>query len=91
LKPSSTRLKHFLLIYSVTEARLLGSPRVFERVVDALGAYEDAERSYRSDPRMQVVLVGARSLAEVRVTHGNYFKNESLPSVIADVLREAVH
>lgn len=37
-------------------------------------AYCAAEREHAHDPNLEIVLLGARSLDDLRVTHGNYFE-----------------
>lgn len=42
----------------------------------AVAAYEAAERAHRRDERLEIVLIGAASLDDIRVTHPHYFNNE---------------
>ena len=73
-------LKHFLLVFDPAtgrEARV----DVFEHAGPALDAYRDAERRFRGQQGIQVVLIGADSLATIRRTHSNYFDDTSIQGV----------
>jgi len=68
-------MQHFLLIYD-HKAQELQEKRVFtdKECDDATVAYQVAERQYRDDPNIEIVLIGADSLATVERTHGHYFR-----------------
>lgn len=72
-------MKHFLLIYD-HKAQTLRDKREFgvgEAEADAAtAAYQAAEREYRTDPDIEIVLIGADSLDTVRRTHGHYLSSE---------------
>lgn len=76
-------LVHFLLVFSHAEQRLLDT-RSFEDSDEATKCYRDAEEAYRGRSDLEVVLVGADSLATIQRTHGHYFMTElgKLPALI---------
>ena len=41
----------------------------------ALEAYAALEEQYRSNPRVEVVLLGSDSIDTIKVTHSNYFED----------------
>lgn len=65
----------FLLVFDHVARRLVASPREFRGdVLAALDAYDEAEEEYAAlRDRYEVLLVGAASLAEVKVTHSRFF------------------
>mgnify|MGYP000848869130 FL=1 len=72
-KPKTDPIKHFLLIYGraagvQVEVRQFGTGSA-----GAVTAYQEVERQFADNPRMDIVLVGSDSLDTVRVTHSNYF------------------
>ncbi|MTV25034.1 hypothetical protein FTX61_06325 [Nitriliruptoraceae bacterium ZYF776] len=71
-------ITRYLLIYDHELERLVAAPREFQgdaEVVAALDAYDAAEDEYADQhPRFEVLLVGADSLATVKVTHGRFFR-----------------
>jgi hypothetical protein len=71
-------MKHFLLIYDVEKGELREPPREFARSDRAVRAYEALEREHLRDESVQIVLLGARSLEAIKVTHANFFKRDSL-------------
>jgi hypothetical protein len=79
-------VKHFLLIYSVKAGKLVAEPKVFRKPDEAVAAYEAAEGEHRNDKTMQVVLVGAHSLEDVKVTHGNFFRTMTVERMIDELL-----
>lgn len=42
----------------------------------AVVAYAEAEHAHRSDERREIVLIGAASLDDIRITHPHYFNKE---------------
>jgi len=68
----SDRLRHFLLVFDHDKGELIQN-REFKSPSQALTAYSATERSYTRDQNVEVVLIGADSLATVRRTHANYF------------------
>lgn len=70
-------MQHFLLIYD-HRAEQLQSQRVFtdKECEAATTAYQAAEKAHREDNNMEIVLIGADSLATVQRTHGHYFQHE---------------
>ena len=71
-------MKHFLLIYDVEKDVLREPPREFARADRALRAYEKLEHAHLGDGSVQIVLLGARSLEAIKVTHANFFERDSL-------------
>jgi len=76
-------LVHFLLVFSHAEQRLLDT-RHFASSDEATKAYRDAEEKYRGRSDLEIVLVGADSLATIQRTHGHYFMTEpgQLPALV---------
>jgi hypothetical protein len=66
-------MKHFLLIYDAGRGELREPPREFDRPAPAIAAYETVEREHLGDESVRIVLLGGRSLDEIKVTHANYF------------------
>ena len=82
-------VKHFLLVFDRPAGNLL---RMQEYVDgrEALRARFDAERSYRHDPSIEVVVLSAESEAVLHRTHARYF--EDIPQMVRrglELLREA--
>ncbi len=72
-------LQHFLIVYSLKEARLLNLQEFGDDIESATDAYTAAEREYRDradHDDFEIVLVGADSIDTVRVTHSRYFREE---------------
>ena len=51
----------------------------FRDTAQALKAYGEREEEYRSNPRVEVVLLGAESIDAIKVTHSNYFEDTTNP------------
>lgn len=68
-------MKQFLVIFD----RDRGSVRtkVFVDRREALRARFAAEREHAGDANVEVVVLGANSMADLRRTHGRYFKSAS--------------
>jgi hypothetical protein len=78
-------IRQFLILYDRRRGELVvDPPQVFDNEDDALEAYRRAEEDGRSDPNVEVVLVGADSLDTVRQTHSNYF-GDDLEKLLAGV------
>jgi hypothetical protein len=65
-------MKHYLLVYSRREGRILRR-RAYRGASDALEARFDAEREYKGQPDIEVVVLGGESWASVKRTHSRYF------------------
>ena len=65
---------HFLLIYNHRDQALVGDPATFDRrdLTGATEAYQRAEFEHHDDPDIEIVLIGADSLATIARTHGHY-------------------
>lgn len=84
-----TVVKHFLVIYDIGEAKADLIP--FETdYAAALTAYEEAEKTYRSDPAIEVVLLGSDSAETLERTHSSYFElsEKHIDQVVARELAE---
>ena len=57
------------------DARTQLSLEQFSDITQALKAYSEREEQYRSNPRVEVVLLGADSIEAIKVTHSNYFED----------------
>lgn len=69
-------IKHFLVIYRVadgtTDVKQFGTD--YDR---AQAAYAEAEREHRGRDDVDIVLLGADSLATIKKTHSSYFKDRA--------------
>lgn len=70
-------MKQYLLIYDRSTGRLLDAPLEFEDRAAAMDARFARELTERSHPQVEVVLIGAGSLAELQNTHSRYFQSAS--------------
>lgn len=74
-------LQHFLILYSVREAKLLRLDAFGNDVERATEAYSELEREYseREDhDDYEIVLVGADSIDTLHHTHSRYFREGEL-------------
>jgi len=66
---------HVLLVYSLTERRLLSQKQFSADDQDvAFTEYAAAEAEHRGLGDVEIVLVAADSLDTIRHTHGSYFR-----------------
>ena len=74
----------FLIVFD-HDTREQISLEEFRDTRKALEAYGALEEQYRSDPRVEVVLLGSDSIETIKVTHSNYFEDalESLNKYLA--------
>ena len=72
-------LIHFLLVYDLRRQRLL-SRKEFDDATAASQAYAELERQHWENTDLEIVLVGADSLATIKATHGNYFNGKGAVS-----------
>jgi len=72
-------LVHFLLVYDHAIGRLR-EELVFQDPTEAIEAYAKMEEKHRDESRIEIVLVGADSIATVRQTHSRYF--DATPHVV---------
>ena len=67
----------FLLVFDHAAGRLLREPQRFRGeagMLPALSAYDDAEDEFaHARDRIEVLLVGAASIQDVKVTHRRFF------------------
>lgn len=72
-------MQHFLLIYDHAQQSLRDQRQFSDDERDvATQAYQDAETQHRDDPDVEIVLIGADSLATILRTHGHYFGEDRL-------------
>ena len=74
-------LEHFLIVYSIKDAKLVHLEAFEHDVEAATTAYAEKEREYRDrddNEDYEIVLVGADSLETVHVTHSRYFRSGEL-------------
>lgn len=69
-----SRTIDFLIAFD-HDARTQLSLEQFSDTAQALKAYGECEEQYRSNPRVEVVLLGADSMDAIKVTHSNYFED----------------
>jgi len=70
-------LQHFLILYSLKEAKLVRLADFGADVARATEAYSDLEREYRErddHDDFEIVLVGADSIDTLHHTHSRYFR-----------------
>lgn len=77
---SMTAVMHFLLVFNHHDRVLLRAEQFGPDVDAALRAYALAEEFYRTDPDVEIVLVGSDSLETVQLTHANYFPSTTTSS-----------
>ena len=65
--------RFFLVVFDDAEQALVHDVVVFDDAPDALRAYGLTEELHRADPRVEVVLLLADSIATLEVTHRIYF------------------
>lgn len=70
---------HFLLVYDHRKQSLVSQPLRFEDGTEAAAAYAACEAEHRNDANLEIVLVGADSLATIMRTHGHYFRGADEP------------
>jgi hypothetical protein len=67
-------VKQFLIVYRRQTGELLKLQDLDADRARALESRAEEERHWRDDPEVEVVVLGANSLEELRRTHGRYFK-----------------
>lgn len=65
-------MKHFLVIYNRSEGRIVRR-RAYRGAPDALRARFSAEREFKGQPDIEVVVLGGESWRSVQRTHARYF------------------
>jgi hypothetical protein len=76
-------MKHFLIQYDRSEHRLARCEQ-FTNSDAAYAAYAALEKAHVFDDRYEIVLLGARSLETLKVTHAHYFTpNGNLAQVLS--------
>lgn len=70
---SPDKIQHFLVIYDIPNGMAQVEP--FGKDYDgALAAYAHAEEQHRSNPNVEVVLLGSDSIETLERTHSSYFE-----------------
>lgn len=64
---------YFLVIFNRSAGKIL-TQVAFDNAEEALEARFKAERRYRDDPAIEIVVLGADSVEALRRTHGRYFR-----------------
>jgi hypothetical protein len=67
-------MRYYLVIYHRREGKVIRH-HGFNEPEAALAARFDAEREFRLNPHIEVVVLGAESWEAVPLTHGRYFKS----------------
>jgi hypothetical protein len=67
-------MKHFLVVYDRREGRLMRLTD-YRSADSALSARFAAERKFRDQPDVEVVVLGAESREALNRTHSRYFKD----------------
>ncbi len=65
---------YFLLVFDRPKGEILLS-EPYRSSADALRARFKQERKYRTNPDIEVVVLGADSMESLRRTHSRYFRN----------------
>lgn len=65
---------HFLLVFDRREGRIL-SQREFDTRSAAMADRFEAERLHKGNPDIEVVVLGAESVAALKRTHARYFQD----------------
>ena len=79
-------IKHFLLVYERPKTRLVRIVEFTDRAV-ALNARFTAEREFRGNPDVEVVVLSAESEQALRQSHARYFQRDG--QLMKDLLRLA--
>jgi hypothetical protein len=66
-------MQHYLVIYNRREGRIVRHRR-FQTPDPALAARFAAEREFREEPDVEIVVLGADSWRSLERTHSRYFK-----------------
>jgi hypothetical protein len=66
-------VRQYLVIYNRRAGEIVRHHR-FHTADDALAARFEAEREFRDEPDIEIVVLGADSWDAVKLTHSRYFK-----------------
>jgi hypothetical protein len=66
-------MKHFLVVYDRPGGRILRR-KAYRGAADALKARFEAEREFKAQPEVEVVVLGGASWTSVERTHSRYFR-----------------
>ena len=78
-------IRQFLLVFDHEHDRLIEEIDFGSDTTKAVEAYASKEREYRSNNRVEIVLMGSDSIETVRLTHGNYFDGSGTASKYFDL------
>lgn len=67
-------IQHFLLVFDHTKDQLVELREFGTEAERATAEYGAAERKYRDQDAIDIVLVGSDSIETVKVTHSTYFE-----------------
>jgi hypothetical protein len=67
-------MRHYLLIYDRHAGQIIRH-REFPATRPALAARFEAEREFRGDPDVEIVVLGAASWDALKTTHSRYFQS----------------
>lgn len=66
-------MRHYLVVYNRRRGRIIRH-NAYRTAELALTARFDAEREFRDEPDVEIVVLGAESWDALRRTHSRYFK-----------------
>ena len=66
-------MNHYLVVFDRSKGEILHQKQYADRS-GALAARFAAEREHAGDTDIEVIVLGARSWADIKRTHGRYFK-----------------
>ena len=67
-------MNHYLVVFDRSAGTVVRH-KLYDDRNDAIRARFAAERQHSGNPNIEVIVLGARSWADVKRTHGRYFKN----------------
>jgi hypothetical protein len=67
-------MSYFLVVYDRLHGTIVGEIEEFADQRDALRERFATEAKFKHDPNIEVVVLGARSRADLESTHARYFK-----------------
>lgn len=80
-------MKHFLIIYDRTAAKLLELREFSDSERDAASAARlEADKRTKTQPNIEVVILTSDSLQTIKKTHAGYFK--TIQELILDMMAE---
>lgn len=80
-------LRHILIVYDLESRQLLQAKDLGEDGERAASVYSECESRHRDDPSMEIVLIGAESMAIIEQTHAQYF-SDARPEPLLDLFSD---